>query len=127
MIRRPPRSTRTDTLFPYPTLFRSVRSSMAAPGAAPFVQAPKRAGEAWGQALPRPASVNRRASAHGRFFFLRGVEELDRGGRHHGRNGAFVHPLRMRITPQEAGEDVKPRDDALALNAIHPEPRHPPL
>src|SRR3546814_19102543 len=24
MIRRPPRSTRTDTLFPYPTLFRSV-------------------------------------------------------------------------------------------------------
>src|SRR3546814_18331631 len=23
MIRRPPRSTRTDTLFPYPTLFRS--------------------------------------------------------------------------------------------------------
>src|SRR3546814_5442694 len=25
MIRRPPRSTRTDTLFPYPTLFRSRR------------------------------------------------------------------------------------------------------
>src|SRR3546814_13769347 len=25
MIRRPPRSTRTDTLFPYPTLFRSQR------------------------------------------------------------------------------------------------------
>src|SRR3546814_9474204 len=27
MIRRPPRSTRTDTLFPYTTLFRSTRSS----------------------------------------------------------------------------------------------------
>src|SRR3546814_16066479 len=27
MIRRPPRSTRTDTLFPYTTLFRSWRSS----------------------------------------------------------------------------------------------------
>src|SRR3546814_12637302 len=27
MIRRPPRSTRTDTLFPYTTLFRSVRRS----------------------------------------------------------------------------------------------------
>src|SRR3546814_5678932 len=27
MIRRPPRSTRTDTLFPYPTLFRSRRNS----------------------------------------------------------------------------------------------------
>src|SRR3546814_12106526 len=29
MIRRPPRSTRTDTLFPYTTLFRSI---VAAPG-----------------------------------------------------------------------------------------------
>src|SRR3546814_7608808 len=27
MIRRPPRSTRTDTLFPYTTLFRSKRSN----------------------------------------------------------------------------------------------------
>src|SRR3546814_5219685 len=27
MIRRPPRSTRTDTLFPYTTLFRSVDNS----------------------------------------------------------------------------------------------------
>src|SRR3546814_8696030 len=29
MIRRPPRSTRTDTLFPYTTLFRSVRASVS--------------------------------------------------------------------------------------------------
>src|SRR3546814_2777423 len=29
MIRRPPRSTRTDTLFPYTTLFRSKLSSMS--------------------------------------------------------------------------------------------------
>src|SRR3546814_16237870 len=29
MIRRPPRSTRTDTLFPYTTLFRSARSQRA--------------------------------------------------------------------------------------------------
>src|SRR3546814_7449926 len=29
MIRRPPRSTRTDTLFPYTTLFRSVRRHAA--------------------------------------------------------------------------------------------------
>src|SRR3546814_1701968 len=27
MLRRPPRSTRTDTLFPYTTLFRSARSA----------------------------------------------------------------------------------------------------
>src|SRR3546814_7908202 len=30
MIRRPPRSTRTDTLFPYTTLFRSARHRRAA-------------------------------------------------------------------------------------------------
>src|SRR3546814_11767517 len=41
MIRRPPRSTRTDTLFPYPTLFRSVsqrppqRMLVAAPEKSP--------------------------------------------------------------------------------------------
>src|SRR3546814_13585460 len=29
MIRRPPRSTRTDTLFPYPTLFRAINCSPA--------------------------------------------------------------------------------------------------
>src|SRR3546814_9323233 len=29
MIRRPPRSTRTDTLFPYTTLFRSVHALVA--------------------------------------------------------------------------------------------------
>src|SRR3546814_16299998 len=30
MIRRPPRSTRTDTLFPYTTLFRSARRALLA-------------------------------------------------------------------------------------------------
>src|SRR3546814_19656344 len=33
MIRRPPRSTRTDTLFPYTTLFRSPSSAQVRPGA----------------------------------------------------------------------------------------------
>src|SRR3546814_11853277 len=31
MIRRPPRSTRTDTLFPYTTLFRSARAGKLRP------------------------------------------------------------------------------------------------
>src|SRR3546814_6101534 len=36
MIRRPPRATRTDTLFPYTTLFRSDRAAGGrAPGRAP--------------------------------------------------------------------------------------------
>src|SRR3546814_8620662 len=33
MIRRPPRSTRTDTLFPYPTLFRSDPARLLSPRA----------------------------------------------------------------------------------------------
>src|SRR3546814_8462442 len=41
MIRRPPRSTRTDTLFPYTTLFRS-RSS------------PNRSDDPWPTSLPDP-------------------------------------------------------------------------
>src|SRR3546814_20725684 len=32
MIRRPPRSTRTDTLFPYTTLFRSLRQAQGERG-----------------------------------------------------------------------------------------------
>src|SRR3546814_15162031 len=49
MIRRPPRSTRTDTLFPYTTLFRSVRSLDAARAKAatiPSVLVQKRLAEA---------------------------------------------------------------------------------
>src|SRR3546814_2897075 len=40
MIRRPPRSTRTDTLFPYTTLFRSevARASESLPPHAQFVR-----------------------------------------------------------------------------------------
>src|SRR3546814_2337248 len=34
MIRRPPRSTRTDTLFPYTTLFRSLRPAVGRTGLA---------------------------------------------------------------------------------------------
>src|SRR3546814_19570645 len=35
MIRRPPRSTRTDTLFPYTTLFRSPKPGVSTSKAAP--------------------------------------------------------------------------------------------
>src|SRR3546814_4663914 len=37
MIRRPPRSTRTDTLFPYTTLFRSPLDVRRSVGVAPLV------------------------------------------------------------------------------------------
>src|SRR3546814_7152140 len=40
MIRRPPRSTRTDTLFPYTTLFRSGRNAGAV-GCVPYRRGPQ--------------------------------------------------------------------------------------
>src|SRR3546814_10239982 len=55
MIRRPPRSTRTDTLFPYTTLFRSAEGRAAACDAAP-------AGGVRLRRRPRP----RQAAADGR-------------------------------------------------------------
>src|SRR3546814_18258770 len=53
MIRRPPRSTRTDTLFPYTTLFRSVRPEHLAE-ALKKAERPNRVQLA---ALTRPAAV----------------------------------------------------------------------
>src|SRR3546814_6478622 len=40
MIRRPPRSTRTDTLFPYTTLFRSTAKAIALTSGLPVVAVP---------------------------------------------------------------------------------------
>src|SRR3546814_20245332 len=48
MIRRPPRSTRTDTLFPYTTLFRSARvAGGVAVGLRPAARAAPRADPRW--------------------------------------------------------------------------------
>src|SRR3546814_18791671 len=55
MIRPPPRSTRTDTLFPYPPLFRSpapTKPVASAPVASKPVEAPKPAAEP-----PQPAAT----------------------------------------------------------------------
>src|SRR3546814_2689999 len=59
MIRRPPRSTRTDTLFPYTTLFRSrVRSDgTASQIAGPFARRARRQGARGLSDLP-PQEVN---------------------------------------------------------------------
>src|SRR3546814_4303495 len=75
MIRRPPRSTRTDTLFPYTTLFRSVRRWRGfarpalgrTPHAAGIVHAPARSVPLRPVGDPRRArSENAGAVAHGR-------------------------------------------------------------
>src|SRR3546814_13406380 len=56
MIRRPPRSTRTDTLFPYTTLFRSFvhlrRTELAAPAHGARVSGKHQGNEGADQAPP---------------------------------------------------------------------------
>src|SRR3546814_18544030 len=50
MIRRPPRSTRTDTLFPYTTLFRSkAPKSVIAEVQQSWKDSPERRGDTWPQ------------------------------------------------------------------------------
>src|SRR3546814_18547611 len=55
MIRRPPRSTRTDTLFPYTTLFRSSASARAGRRRPVRARAPPAAGTGPGSRTTRAA------------------------------------------------------------------------
>src|SRR3546814_11696701 len=56
MLRRPPRSTRTDTLFPYTSLFRSDRSSASAPEHEPMIASAKHAAFAF-SIFPSPPKL----------------------------------------------------------------------
>src|SRR3546814_20016884 len=57
MIRRPPRSTRTDTLFPYTTLFRSLPASSATALPAPASAAKTAAPAAEAPPVSTPAAA----------------------------------------------------------------------
>src|SRR3546814_6354098 len=79
MIRRPPRSTRTDTLFPYTTLFRSGRDLEVEYMPAKAGIAQVAAGQAAGITIPSPGStgmVMRSAmgAAGGRNFALSAID-----------------------------------------------------
>src|SRR3546814_10242232 len=64
MIRRPPRSTRTDTLFPYTTLFRSVAVNHHVAGSSPARGANTREDEGVGRQRPAPFSMAPRSEEH---------------------------------------------------------------
>src|SRR3546814_2190095 len=105
MRQLPPRSTRTDTLFPYTTLVRSVPEVPAAPGAA------ERSVHADGDAIARPRpsafghAVAQRAPRHARVGHdeqnARHVQELRSAGpRTRGRSEEHTSELQslMRIS-----------------------------
>src|SRR3546814_19383323 len=76
MIRRPPRSTRTDTLFPYTTLFRSRRDRTAA-GRDTHAADPRKR-DAVGGVVPREDRPARRRRRDGfRAQISRDVQEAD--------------------------------------------------
>src|SRR3546814_14762074 len=99
MIRRPPRSTRTNTLFPYTTLFRSDRERTGAAGR-PYglcgVLASSRRGRDAGGRFPEPPS--------GLDFCASAVRCGNSGG-----TGPAAHPVDVhpgRLFPREVGARV---------------------
>src|SRR3546814_17339002 len=85
MIRRPPRSTRTDTLFPYTTLFRSLAGAARLhhgwPGRRRRPRPPPRLlGQRGGLAVTQHRQPGAPPFGKGRAF-----RERRRGGRHGGR------------------------------------------
>src|SRR3546814_19775742 len=97
MIRRPPRSTRTDTLFPYTTLFRSIahyRQHLVATGATNVIDLD----EIWEQV---------------RRWVMYGIQAWAANMDHWGQNGL---PMNERFFA--AGEDMGDRK-STRLNSSH--------
>src|SRR3546814_9262995 len=63
MIRRPPRSTRTDTLFPYTTLFRSRAARTRTSTICRSMRWPRR-WQNWGMNWRSPTGAHRRSEEH---------------------------------------------------------------
>src|SRR3546814_9204816 len=75
MIRRPPRSTRTDTLFPYTTLFRSPRHRHRSRSTAPYPRAWKAVADPHDARACEGGGDVRRSPRHERESPLRRSEE----------------------------------------------------
>src|SRR3546814_2681631 len=102
MIRRPPRSTRTDTLFPYTTLFRSDRRPWEA-----LFQAPAALGS-----LGRQTSAIRRGSSGGG----QGLAEPDGFAKMRGDHFVVAH--------DDAAANDRRHRPALGLHAVEWGPAH---
>src|SRR3546814_15023875 len=109
MIRRPPRSTRTDTLVPYTTLFRSLGLYPGGKGDHPGRRRADRGHTLWRPALchhPRLLAVERGEPAAGRRHspHLPGATAARTGGR---RRAARNQPAPRRRTDERGRSDRK--------------------
>src|SRR3546814_4583740 len=129
MIRRPPRSTRTDTLFPYPTLFRSrCSASILEPPAlvaglddvAVMGEPIEQRGGHFGIAEHgRPFAERQVGGDDDRGVFVKSAEEMEQQ--------LPASAGERLIAPLVAAQEVAPRPKLAALSGaafvkLHPEP-----
>src|SRR3546814_2786803 len=108
MIRRPPISTRTDTLFPYTTLFRSTGASTVVPavGATVAVTVFARPPTVWTTGVNAPPAIGAVAASRPEVTLLTAHE---RGGCRRG-GGRLARPPRRRSRPAPGpGRPGQPR------------------
>src|SRR3546814_6436198 len=122
MIRRPPRSTRTDTLFPYTTLFRSDRLSAqplragfhAALAAPPPPRRPR-------DRAPRHPSLARRHWPHRHAHLVLGhrLSAAGRGGGAELHRAAFRHRRRGALSRRDGARPALDRDGGRLARRRH--------
>src|SRR3546814_20309115 len=122
MIRRPPRSTRTDTLFPYTTLFRSIPVPLAARGVARFTFA---------DLCEQPLGPGDYLAIAGLYhtLVLSGVPVLSADKRNEARrfmtliDALYEHPVKLVVSAAAPPERLYPSGDAaLAFQPTRPPP-----
>src|SRR3546814_3907188 len=118
MIRRPPRSTRTDTLFPYTTLFRSVPKSPSwcphVAGQIPVQNEPAACTYA-GNACSAHTEVARRPAARGSCKLQAGL---------HKKRGARSNRLRDPLSLPPPAQACVRHDDRSPQGSVPTEHRH---
>src|SRR3546814_9585100 len=122
MIRRPPRSTRTDTLFPYTTLFRSEPERAHRVGDRVAYVAEQVAVELLQPGLLVRVLRRLHFLEHPRMAQDRALAEDQQAAGHD--VGAFDRDRDRRRLPAAAGEVARPEDDALAAEHVHHVARH---
>src|SRR3546814_7559636 len=105
MIRRPPRSTRTDTLLPYTTLFRSPRPPPAPPG-----KCRRRSRSRLSRSPPRPSILSwprRGCQDYGGRGASERREEWNRRGAEHRRLRTSCSPMKRRHRSEEHTSELQ--------------------
>src|SRR3546814_12685728 len=120
MIRRPPRSTRTDTLFPYTTLFRSVDDSLQLAARQAAAQQTDADLVETVQKILRPVDLGRCRTARRIRHSLQGDQRLDRGEVGRGGNRRIATRRTRRALAREIA--LRVLDLAAAPRGARPEP-----